>query len=150
MIRIKPLVLLALGLPMAAQALDARWTALREDAAGGDYIDLKSVQNTDGFVDVWMLSDYAEVRRIRGVRNSASNSALVQVRIDCVGRQSGILALELRANRGGEGEVVFQHSLDAPDMVAVQTDPAMLKAVELVCGAAPAAAHPATARTDQR
>jgi hypothetical protein len=126
--------LLAVALPPAAFAMDARWTVLHEDAGGGGYIDLASVQRSDGFADVWMLVDYAEPRSIRGVRKSQSNSALAKVRIDCAGRKSGILALELRADRHGEGELVFQHSIDAPEMLAVQTDPDMIKALELVCG----------------
>jgi hypothetical protein len=142
------LLLFGLTLSSPGFAMDSRWTVLHEDAAGGDYIDLGSVQRTDGVVDVWLLSDYVAVRRIQGVRNSASNSALVKVRIDCAARRSGILALELRAGRGGEGDVVFQHSPETLDMVAVQSDPAMLKAVELACGAGSVSA--ASARTGQR
>jgi hypothetical protein len=140
------LALLGLALPSAAFAINARWTPLHEHAGGGDYIDLASLQRSDGFVDVWMLSDYVEPRSIRGVRRSQSNSALAKVRIDCAGRRSGILALELRADRYGEGEVVFQHALDAPDMVPVQTDPSLIRALELVCGAAQPASAPAPTR----
>jgi hypothetical protein len=128
------LFLLALALPSASFAMDARWTVLHEDAAGGGYIDLGSVQRGDAFVDAWLLVDYVEPRSIRGVRKSQSNSALAKVRIDCAGRRSGILALELRAARYGEGEVVFEHAVEAPEMAAIETDPTMIKALELVCG----------------
>jgi hypothetical protein len=129
-----PLLLLGLALPLASQAVDARWTVLHEDAAGGQYIDLASVQRTGAGVDVWMLVDHVDVRRIPGVRHSESNSALAKVRIDCAGRRSGILAIELHADRRGEGDVVYQHARDTPDMVPVESDPSMLRALELVCG----------------
>jgi hypothetical protein len=136
-IRLLRLMLLGLGLPVAAQAVDARWTVLHEDASGGGYIDLASVQRTDAGVDVWILVDHVEVRKVPGVRRSESNSALAQVRIDCAGRRSGVLAIELRADRRGEGDVVYQHSRETPDMVPVESDPSMLRALELVCGATP-------------
>ena len=143
-------LLLGLALPAAAFAVDARWTLLHEDADGGGYIDLASVQRSEGLVDVWLLVDYVQPRNIRGVRRSQSNSALAKVRIDCAGRRSGILALELRADRHGEGEVVFQHSPETPDMVAVETDPSMIRALELVCGAGQPAAQPAPAGNGRR
>jgi hypothetical protein len=153
LIRFLPLLLLGLGLglPLAAQALDARWTVLHEDAAGGDYIDLASAERTSGFVDVWLLSDYVQPRSIKGVRRSQSNSALAKVRIDCATRQSGVLAVELRADRLGEGDVVFEHAVEAPGMVPVQSDPTMIRALELLCGSSQSPTEPAApARTDQR
>ena len=145
------LLLLGLALPLAAHAVDAKWTVLHEDARGGEYIDLASVQRTDAGLDVWQLVDYVEVRRIPGVRRSESNSALARVRIDCAGHRSGILTIELHADRRGEGDVVYQHSRETPDMVPVETDPSMLRALELLCGAGPSSTGlPAPARTDQR
>jgi hypothetical protein len=131
------LALLGVALPSAGFAMDARWTVLHEDAAGGSYIDLASIQRSDGFVDAWLLVDHVEVRKIPGVRRSESNSALAKVRIDCAGHRSGILTVELHANRFGEGDIVYQHSREAPDMVPVESDPTMIRALELVCGAAP-------------
>jgi hypothetical protein len=143
MTRFLPLMLLGLGLPVAAQAMDARWTVLHEDATGGGYIDLASAQRTDAGVDVWILVDHVEVRKIPGVRHSESNSALAKVRIDCAGHRSGIVTVELHAGRQGEGEVVYQHSRDTPDMVPVESDPSMIRALELVC-------DPASSRTGQQ
>jgi hypothetical protein len=144
-------LLLGLALPSAAHAMDARWTVLHEDASGGEYIDLASVQRTDAGLDVWMLVDYVDVRRIPGVRRSESNSALAKLRIDCAGRRSGIVTVELHADRRGEGDVVYQHSRETPDMVRVETDPSMVRALELLCGAGPSpSALPAPARSDQR
>jgi hypothetical protein len=144
-------LLLGLALPSAAHAMDARWTVLHEDASGGEYIDLASVQRTDAGLDVWMLVDYVDVRRIPGVRRSESNSALAKIRIDCAGRRSGIVTVELHADRRGEGDVVYQHSRETPDMVRVETDPSMVRALELLCGAGPSpTALPAPDRSDQR
>jgi hypothetical protein len=148
--RCLPVLLLGLALPSAGFAMDARWTALHEDADGGGYIDLASIQRGEGSVDVWLLVDYAQPRSIRGVRKSQSNSALAKVRLDCAGRRSGILALELREGRYGEGEVVFQHAPETPDMLPVQSDPDMIRALELVCGAGQPATPPAPAQTRQR
>jgi hypothetical protein len=135
MTRYLPLFLLGLALPVAAQAIDPKWTVLHEDAAGADYVDLTSVERTDGFVDAWLLSDYVQVRRIQGVRHSESNSALAKVRIDCAGRRSGLLVVELHADRRGEGDAIFRHAAEAPEMVPVQTDPTMVRALELLCAA---------------
>ena len=144
-------LLLGLALPSAAHAMDARWTVLHEDASGGEYIDLASVQRTDAGLDVWMLVDYVEVRRIPGVRRSESNSALAKIRIDCAGLRSGIVTVELHADRRGEGDIVYQHSRETPDMVRVETDPSMVRALELLCAAGPSpTALPAPDRSDQR
>jgi outer membrane receptor protein involved in Fe transport len=148
MIRLLPLMLLALGLPIAAQAIDAKWTVLHEDAGGGDYVDLASVQRTGGAVEAWLLTDYVQPRSIRGVRRSQSNSALVKVRIDCAARASGLLELELRADRYGEGDVVFQHAVETVVMERVETDPTMLRAVEVLCGPASPAEPQSPVRTE--
>lgn len=145
------LLLLGLALPSAGHAMDARWTVLHEDASGGEYIDLASVQRTDAGLDVWMLVDYVDVRRIPGVRRSESNSALAKLRIDCAGHRTGIVTVELHADRRGEGDIVYQHSRETPDMVRVETDASMVRALELLCGAGPSpTALPAPARSDQR
>jgi len=95
----------------------AEWTPIFSTNKADYYIDRTTISVDGGYREVWEMADWKTAQKYKGKQKFLSQK--VKIQIDCPGRKSRVLAMDLYAGHMGTGALIGSTTIDNSEWVPI-------------------------------